>query len=81
VARNTLVIFLAHMPIVFALQPALAAAGVSRIATSAILMIVSVPGLGLLSEALHRGIQSRMWRDRLFARFQIMYRSSFGSSL
>jgi hypothetical protein len=70
VARNTLVIFLAHMPLLFALQPILVAWGASRFTMSAILMLVCGPGLAWLSEIIHRGGRIREWRDRAFRSLQ-----------
>ena len=66
VARNTLVIFLAHMPVFYLLYPVLTGWGASRLATSAILMVVCVPGLAWLSEVIHRTGWPRSSRDRVF---------------
>ena len=68
VARNTLVIFLAHMPVVYALQPVLEAWGLSRNVNAAALMVVCIFGLALLSQALHRVIKVQRWRDLIWAR-------------
>lgn len=70
VARNTLVIFLAHMPVVYALTPVLSHLTMSRGLRSAVLGIVCVAGLGVVSEALHAAIQPRALRARLYARFR-----------
>lgn len=67
-AANTLVIFLAHMPIYFELQPVLRQFGLSRSMTSIILMILCTAGLGWLSRELHRGGWIRNQRDRIFGR-------------
>ena len=68
VARNTLVIFLAHMPVYYAVGSWLTRLEVSRGLRSAILGIICVPGLALVSEALHRTIHPRELRDRIYAR-------------
>jgi acetyltransferase-like isoleucine patch superfamily enzyme len=65
VARNTLIIFLAHMPLYYVMEPALTAWIDSRLLRSVLYGIASVIGLGLLSEALRRLINPRELRDRL----------------
>jgi acetyltransferase-like isoleucine patch superfamily enzyme/peptidoglycan/LPS O-acetylase OafA/YrhL len=70
VARNTLVIFLGHMPAYYALGPVVWTWGTSRGFHSVVLMVVCVPGLGLLSEALHRLIQPRDLREHLYERLR-----------
>jgi peptidoglycan/LPS O-acetylase OafA/YrhL len=68
IAANTLIIFLAHMPIYFALQPVLRDLGLGRIAVSSILMIVCTIGLGLLSQAVHRRDWIRKQRGVVLSR-------------
>jgi carbonic anhydrase/acetyltransferase-like protein (isoleucine patch superfamily) len=70
VARNTLLIFLAHMPVFYGLQPVLRSWGLSRPVESAIMIAVCMPGLALISEVLHRGDRLREWRDWLFVAVQ-----------
>jgi hypothetical protein len=65
-ARNTLLIFIAHMPIYFALQPRLA----SRIGKSPaiiILFLLCFVGLALVSEAIQRLLRPTALRDRILA--------------
>jgi peptidoglycan/LPS O-acetylase OafA/YrhL len=54
IARNTLVIFLAHMPLYFAVNPLLRRLVDSYNARAVILLIASTAGLGYASELLHR---------------------------
>jgi acetyltransferase-like isoleucine patch superfamily enzyme len=68
VARNTLIIFLAHMPLYYVMEPALTAWIDSRLLRSVLYAVASVIGLGLLSEALHRLVKPRELRDRLIGR-------------
>jgi acetyltransferase-like isoleucine patch superfamily enzyme len=68
VARNTLVIFLGHMPVLYAISPILAKLQGGPFARSAIMFVVSIAGLGLLSELLRRLLGLRVLRDRLLAR-------------
>jgi surface polysaccharide O-acyltransferase-like enzyme len=65
IARNTLIIFLAHMPLYYAMEPALAAWIDSRLLRSVLLGVASLVGLGLLSEGLHRIIDTRELREKL----------------
>jgi hypothetical protein len=65
-ARNTLFIFIAHMPIYFALQPRLA----SRIGKSpsiVVLFLLCFVGLALVSEGIHRLWRPTALRDRVLA--------------
>jgi len=68
VARNTLIIFLAHMPLYYVMQLALAPWIDSRLLRSVLYAVACVIGLGLLSEALHRLVKPRELRDRLIGR-------------
>jgi acetyltransferase-like isoleucine patch superfamily enzyme len=65
VARNTLIIFLAHMPLYYVMEPALAAWIDSRLLRSVLLGLASLVGLGLLSEGLHRIVNTRELREKL----------------
>jgi peptidoglycan/LPS O-acetylase OafA/YrhL len=63
-ARNSLIIFLAHMPLFFALNPALTAWGLGYWTRSAIHLVMCLPVLAIVSEA----IVSRVDLSRLRAR-------------
>ena len=67
-ARNSLIVFLAHMPIFFALNPVLAGAGFSYASRVAIQLAVCGAGLALLSEAIGRVAPPDALRARLLAR-------------
>jgi hypothetical protein len=69
VARNTLIIFLAHMPIFFALDPILIGWGLSPVERSAIHLAICLPGLAIVSEIVRRTVRPRELRDRLRAGF------------
>jgi peptidoglycan/LPS O-acetylase OafA/YrhL len=64
IARNTPIIFLAHMPVVLALHPVMVAWGLSYPARVAVQLIVSLIGLAAVSEA----IRSFVGPERLAAR-------------
>lgn len=64
-ARHTLVIFLAHMPVYYALRPVLDRWGASYGVRSLVLLLVCVIGLGLLSTLLHRMVRPTLLRDRI----------------
>jgi peptidoglycan/LPS O-acetylase OafA/YrhL len=66
IARNTPLIFLAHMPVVLVLHPAMLAWGLSYPARVAVQVIVSLVGLAALSEA----IRALVGPERLGARVQ-----------
>jgi fucose 4-O-acetylase-like acetyltransferase len=65
-ARNTLLIFIVHMPIYFALRPWLASR-IGKDLASAILFLVCFVGLALLSEVLHRVLRPTVLRDRVLS--------------
>jgi len=65
VARNSLIIFLAHMPLYYVMEPALTPLIDSRLVRSVLYALACVIGLGLLSEALHWLVNPRGLRDRL----------------
>jgi hypothetical protein len=69
-ARNTLIVFLAHMPLIAALLPFLNAWGFSRPLRSALLLIICLPVLACLSEMLRRSVRPQVLRDQLWARLQ-----------
>lgn len=68
IARNTMVIFLAHMPVYYALLPLMPRDVFGRPFRSAILMVVCLPGLALVSEVIHRFVRVQALRDCAFAR-------------
>jgi hypothetical protein len=53
-ARNSLIVFLAHMPIYFALQPLLARSGLSYWSRVTVLLVVCGPVLACVSEAIQK---------------------------
>jgi peptidoglycan/LPS O-acetylase OafA/YrhL len=67
-ARNSLIVFLAHMPIFFALNPVLGEAGVSYRARVVILLAICGPVLAIVSEIISRMVPADMLRARLLAR-------------
>jgi peptidoglycan/LPS O-acetylase OafA/YrhL len=68
VARNTLIIFLAHMPLFFLIAPTVTAWTPDPALRSIVYMVVCLPGLGLLSELVRAGVRPREWRDKAYAR-------------
>jgi len=67
-ARNSLIVFLAHMPIFFALNPILGQAGFAYTTRVAILLLVCGPGLAIVSDGLCRVAPAEALRARLLAR-------------
>ena len=67
VARNTLIIFLAHMPLYYALWPVLGSW--SPILRSTVYMVICLPGLAWASEAIRTVVRPRELRERVAARF------------
>jgi peptidoglycan/LPS O-acetylase OafA/YrhL len=65
-ARNTLFIFIAHMPVYYALQPPLASR-IGRNPAVVILFLVCFIGLALVSEVIHRVLRPTVLRDRVLA--------------
>jgi fucose 4-O-acetylase-like acetyltransferase len=63
VARNTLLVFLAHMPVFYWIDPHLQAFGLSYNARSLIDLTICFPGLAALSEAMHHLVPVRRWRE------------------
>lgn len=66
VARNSLIIFLVHMPVYFLLEPMLAAWGTSYTIRVIILLAVCLPGLGVLSEGIISVVQPERLRAQIF---------------
>lgn len=66
VARNTLIIFLAHMPLLYAMESHVSHWPVMQIVRSGVYVVVCLPGLALVSEGLHRVIRPRELRDRVY---------------
>jgi hypothetical protein len=71
IARNTLIVFVAHMPLFFWLDPKLVALGMPYPFRSAVELLVCLPGLALVSEGLNRVLPVREWRDSLRDRFAV----------
>lgn len=67
IARNSLIIFLAHMPIYFLLQPILTAWTPSYWIRVAIQLLVCLPGLALVSEGIVAVVRPERLRAQLFA--------------
>jgi hypothetical protein len=67
-ARNTLIIFLAHMPVFYAVAPWLIARGVSHPIRAGILVAICMPGLALVSEAVRKVTRPRELRERVLRR-------------
>jgi peptidoglycan/LPS O-acetylase OafA/YrhL len=70
VARNTLIIFLAHMPLYYALVPLMMRWQITGAARSGIYLVLCLPGLALVSEAVRYVVQPQELRKRLYARLQ-----------
>jgi fucose 4-O-acetylase-like acetyltransferase len=71
IAQNTLIIFLVHMPVYYAIGPLLAKLDLSRGLHSALLMIICLPGLGAVSHVVRHSApvaaarrRARAWTDR-----------------
>lgn len=69
IARNTLLIFLAHMPVYYALLPLMPVDVFGRALRSAILMGLCMFGIAAASEAVHRAVNVKALRDRAFEWF------------
>jgi hypothetical protein len=67
-ARNTLLIFIAHMPLFYLVDPLLSGSGWSYGYRSMIELVLCFPGLAAASEFLRRAFPTRRWRDSLRAR-------------
>ena len=66
-ARNSLLIFLLHMPIYFALRPWLISLGLSYEARALVQFIVCLPVLGVLSEIIARLVPAKRLAERTAA--------------
>jgi fucose 4-O-acetylase-like acetyltransferase len=66
-ARNTLFIFIAHMPVYYALQPLLGSWIGKNLTSPFILFFVCFVGLALVSEALDRVLRPTVLRDHFLA--------------
>ncbi len=71
VAANTLIIFLGHMPLFYALTPVVTGWTDSRPLRSLIYAAAAVIGLGCLSEGLRRLVRPRELRDRTYPKSQV----------
>ena len=65
IARNTLFIFIAHMPVFYAVDPLFVAQGMSYAYRSVIELLLCLVGLAAVSELLHHAVPIRRWRDSL----------------
>ena len=66
IARNSLIIFLVHMPVYYVLTPILVAWTTSYWTRVFILLLVCLPGLGLMSEAIVALVRPGALRGRAF---------------
>jgi hypothetical protein len=66
IARNSLIIFLVHMPVYYLLQPVLAAWTASYWTRVAIQLVVCLPGLAVMSEGIIVTVGPGSLRRRLF---------------
>jgi hypothetical protein len=67
VARNTLIVLLAHMPVYYVAGSIVATRVTSIGLRSAIYFTLCLPGLALVSEAVRGWVRPREWRERLYA--------------
>ena len=67
IARNSLIIFLAHMPVFFALHPVLVSWGLGYWPQVAVQMLVCLAALAVASEWIHALVQPERLRVRVFA--------------
>ena len=68
IARNTLIIFLVHMPLYTAVLPVMLRWSIGPVARSAILFVLCLPGLAVLSEGIRWVVRPRQLRERIYAR-------------
>jgi peptidoglycan/LPS O-acetylase OafA/YrhL len=66
IARNSLIIFLAHMPVFLALSPWLTSLGWSYWERVAVHLLICLPGLALLSEVMTAAVKPKQLGARLF---------------
>jgi hypothetical protein len=69
IARNTLIIFLAHMPLFYAMWPVLMGFH-DRVLSAGIMMIACLPGLALVSEGVRGLVRTRELRGQLYERLR-----------
>lgn len=67
VARNTLIVFLAHMPLYYALWPVLGSW--PPLLRSVVYMVICLPGLAWASEGIRKVVRPRELRERVAVRF------------
>lgn len=65
VARNSLIIFLSHMPVFMLLNPMLASVGLPYWSRVTINLLVCLPGLAVLSEGIQRMVRPARLADRI----------------
>jgi fucose 4-O-acetylase-like acetyltransferase len=75
-SRNTLVIFLAHMPVLYALRPVVGAWGMGRPVQWVVLFVACFPALALASEWLLRVVPVRVWSRTMAERWQSIARGA-----
>ncbi|MEW6428230.1 MAG: acyltransferase [Thermodesulfobacteriota bacterium] len=66
-ARNTLIIFIAHMPIIYAAAPSIYRLFDSVILKKSILILLLYLGLALVSELLHKTISIKLLREKTWS--------------
>jgi hypothetical protein len=69
ISRNSLIIFVFHMPLVFALHPLLVSLGLGYWPRVFITLLIMLPGLALVSEFLNAVLQPDVLRDRIWGFF------------
>jgi len=62
-ARNTVIVFIVHMPLFYWLDPVLQTSGLDYPTRSFVEIIICLPGLALASEVLHRVLPVTRWRN------------------
>ncbi len=67
-ARNTIITFIGHMPLYYAVAPIATLLVERGWGKRAIIVVVMYVGLSLLSEALHKLLPINQWRDALWTR-------------
>jgi fucose 4-O-acetylase-like acetyltransferase len=70
VARNTVLVFIVHMPVFYALEPYLQAWATGPLMNVAIRLAVCLVALAIASEMIRRVIRPKELRDRIFASTQ-----------
>lgn len=69
ISRNSLIIFIFHMPLVTALHPWLVSLGLDYWTREAIQLLAMLPGLALVSEFLNAVVMPDVLRDRIWSSF------------